>query len=207
MSGLQIYGYAASRAVRTLWMCEELGLTYDHVPVAPAGGATRTPDFLKVNPAGHIPAIDDGGFKLSESLAINLYLARKHGKLMPASIEGEAKALQWSFWAASEFDLQMVQWFTHAVLLPMEQRNVAVALQAREAMEWPLTVLDRELADRTWLLPGDSFTVADLNVASVLYRLLFVDMTGKPNVERWLKACWQRPAARKARELREGKPA
>ena len=101
MSGLKIYGYAASRAVRNLWMCEELGLSYEHVPVAPAGGATRTPEFLKINPSGQIPAIDDGGFKLSESLAINLYLARKHGKLMPGTLEGEAKALQWSFWAAS----------------------------------------------------------------------------------------------------------
>jgi glutathione S-transferase len=187
-------------------MCAELGLSYEHIPVAPANGATRSPAFLAINPAGHVPAIDDGGFRLSESLAINLYLARKHGTLQPTSIEGEAKALQWSFWAASEFDLQIVQWFTNAVLLPVEQRNVTVALQAREAIEWPLTVLDRELADRDHLLSGEGFSVADLNVASVLYRLLFVDMTGKPNVERWLTACWQRPAARKARELREGKP-
>lgn len=207
VSDLRIFGIAASRTVRNLWMCEELGLSYAHIPVSTANGATRTPEFLQVNPSGHIPAIDDGGFTLSESLAINLYLARRHGKLCPASLEGEAKAWQWSFWAASELDMQMNDWFKHAALLPIEQRNVAIALQAREALEWPLTVLDRELADRAYLVPGGDFTVADLNVAAVLYRMLFADLAGKPHAERWLRACWQRPAARRARELREGKVA
>ena len=46
-------------------------------------GGTRTPAYLKINPAGHIPAIDDDGFALSESMAINLYLAKKAGKLYP----------------------------------------------------------------------------------------------------------------------------
>ena len=72
MSALKVYGYAASRAIRTLWMCEELGVPYEHVKTTTADGGTRKPEFLKINPAGHIPAIDDGGFTLSESMAINL---------------------------------------------------------------------------------------------------------------------------------------
>ena len=118
MAKLRVYGYARSRTLRTLWMLEELGLPYDHVDLSSQAGGTRTPDFLKINPAGHIPAIDDDGFKLSESMAINLYLAKKHGKLQPATPQGEAKALQWSFWAAHEVDRQVVQWVINTTSLP-----------------------------------------------------------------------------------------
>ncbi|MEQ1867681.1 MAG: glutathione S-transferase family protein [Alphaproteobacteria bacterium] len=200
---LKIYGYAASRAIRTLWLCEELGVSYEHGKTTTADGGTRTPAYLKVNPAGHIPAIDDGGFALSESMAINLYLAKKHGKLYPADPHGEAKAWQWSFWVMAELDQPVVRWITHGMLLPPESRDVKIARDAREAMEWPLQVLDGALSKRPYL-DSDLFTIADLNVASVLYRLLFVDLAGKPHLEAWLKRCWDRPAAVKARRLREG---
>ena len=203
MSALKVYGYAASRAIRTLWMCEELGVPYEHVKTTTADGGTRKPEFLKINPAGHIPAIDDGGFTLSESMAINLYLAKKHGKLYPTDPQAEAKAWQWSFWAMSELDAPVVRWVVHSALLPPAQRDVKIALEAREAVEWPLQVLDSELAKRQYLADPNAFTVADLNVASVLYRLLFVDLAGKPHLEAWLKRCWDRPAAKKARALRE----
>jgi glutathione S-transferase len=197
---LKIYGYAASRAVRTLWLCEELGLAYEHIKTTTAEGGTRTATYLKLNPAGHIPAIDDDGFALSESMAINLYLAKKAGKLYPADAHGEAKALQWSFWVMAELDQPIVRWITHGMLLPASARDVKMALEAREAMEWPLQVLDGALSKRPYL-DSDVFTVADLNVASVLYRLLFVDLAGKPHLADWLKRCWERPAAKKARAM------
>ncbi len=200
---LKVYGYAASRAVRTLWMCEELGVAYEHIKTTTSDGGTRAPAYLKVNPAGHIPAIDDAGFTLSESMAINLYLAKKHAKLYPSDAHGEAKAWQWSFWVMAELDPPVVRWITHSMLLPPEARDVKVAREAREAMEWPLHVLDEELGRRQYLADPNAFTVADLNVASVLYRLLFVDLTGKPHLAAWLKRCWERPAAKKARALRE----
>jgi glutathione S-transferase len=203
MSKLKVYGYAKSRTLRTLWMLEELGIPYEHIDVNSSVGGTRTAEFLKINPAGHIPAIDDDGFKLSESMAINLYLARKHGKLRPSTPESEAKAAQWSFWAAHEVDRQVVQWIVNTSILPVEQRSTKLALAAREEIEWPLAVLNGELAKQKYLADPDAFTVADLNVAAVLYRLLFVDLTGKPHLEDWLKRCWDRPAAKRARAMRE----
>ena len=203
MNKLKLYGYPQSRTLRTLWLLEELGLPYDLIETTSASGATRMLEYLKVNPAGHVPAIDDDGFKLSESMAINLYLAKKHGKLYPADPHGEAKAWQWSFWAMSELDQPIVRWITHGLLLPPEQRDTKLALQARQDMEWPLHVLDGALAKQDYLADTKAFTVADLNVASVLYRLLFVDLTGKPNLQAWLKRCWDRPAAKKARAMRE----
>lgn len=203
MAKLKVYGYARSRTLRTLWMLEELGIPYDHVDLSTQAGGTRTPDFLKINPAGHIPAIDDDGFKLSESMAINLYLAKKHGKLYPPTAQGEARALQWSFWAAHELDRQVVTWIVNTSSLPIEQRNAKLALAAREEIEWPLQVLNGELAKQQYLAEPDTFTVADLNVAAILYRLLFVDIAGKPHLDKWLKHCWDRPAAKRARAMRE----
>ena len=73
---LKIYGHPGSRAARPLWVCRELGLQYEHVPTHFADGGTKSPEFLAINPAGRIPAIDDGGFRLAESMAINIYSRR-----------------------------------------------------------------------------------------------------------------------------------
>jgi glutathione S-transferase len=105
---LKIYGVARSRAFRTLWMAGELALSYELVRVEFADGGTRRPEYLVINPNGHIPAIDDDGFKLWESIAINLYLAKKYaggaGGLYPQRLEDEARAWQWSFWGMTEVE-------------------------------------------------------------------------------------------------------
>ena len=102
---LKIYGHPGSRAARPLWVCRELGLQYEHVPTHFADGGTKSAEFLAINPAGRIPAIDDDGFRLAESMAINIYLAKKHGgELAPKSLEDEARMLQWSFWAMTEVE-------------------------------------------------------------------------------------------------------
>ena len=77
MSTLKIYGTVKSRTARTLWMAEELGIPYELVAVDYRARETRTPAFLAINPNGHVPAVDDGGLRLHESMAINLYLARR----------------------------------------------------------------------------------------------------------------------------------
>ena len=85
MSGLRIYGIARTRAFRALWMANELGLDYEHLPIEIGAGGARSPEFLAINPNGRLPFIVDNGFVLFESLAITLYLAKKHsnGKLYP----------------------------------------------------------------------------------------------------------------------------
>src|SRR4029077_20978543 len=90
---LRIYGIARTRAFRALWIAMELGLDYEHLPIEIGDAGARAPEFLKLNPNGRLPFIDDDGFVLYESLAITLYLAKKHanGKLYPAKLEDEAK--------------------------------------------------------------------------------------------------------------------
>ena len=105
MSRLKIYGIPMSRAFRVLWMANELGLDYENVPIHFADSSSKTPEYLAINPNGKIPAIEDGGLKLWESMAINLYLAKKHDKgLWLNSPETEAQATQWSVWVMAEVE-------------------------------------------------------------------------------------------------------
>ncbi len=204
---LKIYGVARSRAFRTLWMAGELGLDYEHVKLDFADGSTRRPDYLAINPNGHVPAIDDDGFTLWESMAINLYLAKKYGGagLYPQRLEDEARAWQWSFWGMTEIERPAL-----AVLLnrigPEERRDPAAAEEGERALAAPLKVLDAAVSATPYLLGGD-FTVADLNVASILAwaRQARVDLAAFPRAAAWLKLCHDRPAAQAARQLqREG---
>ena len=70
---LKLYGTAKSRSARCLWALEELGLKYEHVPVETT--KAKSADHLRVNPNGHVPALEDNGQIFWESMAINLYLA------------------------------------------------------------------------------------------------------------------------------------
>jgi glutathione S-transferase len=166
---LRIYGVARSRAFRNLWMAKELGLDYDHVKVDFATGETRPPAHLALNPNGHVPVVDDDGFVLWESMAINLYLAKKYGTgtLYPSRIEDEARAWQWSFWGMTEVERPVLTALFNRAILPEDKRDAAAADDAEKQLAQPLGVLDGALGRGANLL-GDNFTVADLNVASIL---------------------------------------
>ena len=78
MSKLKIYGIAQSRAARTLWMVEECGVPYEHIKTHFAKD-TKNDAFKAINPNARVPVIDDDGVIVWESMAINLYLAKKYG--------------------------------------------------------------------------------------------------------------------------------
>ena len=197
---IKLYGSPQTRAMRTLWMLKELGLKYEHEPVSSA--QTRTPEFLKINPNGHVPALVDGDLKLFESMAINLYLAQKYGQakgLWPKTIEEQAQAYQWSFWVMLETEADLLTALRHRALLPENKRDEAAAAKAAERVQTALKVLDGALAGRDFLV-GKGFTVADLNVAAVLSwtRGGRVPLDALPNVERWFQASFGRPARKEA---------
>ena len=188
---LTIYGSPMSRAFRVLWIARELGLQYENIPLDPRAGDTRKPDYLKINPNGHVPAIVDGDYVLWESLAINLYLAKKHGgPLAPTNLAEEGKALAWSMWALTELEDYIVT-LVQSVLMPPERKPDAARVErAKEALNRPLRVLDAALAESQYLL-GSRFTVADLNVAGVTagLRVAKFELGAWPNVKTWLAAC------------------
>ena len=193
---ITLYGVTRSRAMRALWMLEELGLPYEQVQTNFATGDTRRADYLKINPNGHIPALKDGDTVLFESLAINLYLARKYDKgFWPRAVEDEGRTFQWSVWAMTELEEPVLTALLHRVFFPAAQRDAAKGDDGAERAKKPLAVLEGALANRPYLL-GDAFTVADLNVAAVLSwaPLAQIDLGAFPKVQAWLQRCCTRPA-------------
>lgn len=200
---LRIYGSAKSRTLRVLWMVGELGIPYEQKDWLPRAPETRTPEFYALNPNGRVPVIDDDGFVLSESMAINLYLANKHkSPLCPADPKHEALAWQWSLWETDRLDRQIVNYVRHTKDLPEAERKPAVAEEAWKEVVPAFDVLEKALAKSDWLA-GPAFSVADLNVASALYRALTLDLDKWPRMKAWFYRCWERPAAKKARAMRE----
>jgi glutathione S-transferase len=204
MSKLKIYGVPRSRAFRTLWLAKELGLDYENVGIDFATGETRTPSYMAINPNGHVPAIDDDGFILWESMAINLYLAKKHGlgTFYPTRLQDEARAWQWSLWGMTEIERPVLTAMFNRAIYPENERDAAAADAAEKDLQNPLTVLDGAVAKTPYLLGGE-FTVADLNVASILSwaRPARIDFAPFPKAADWLGRCALRPAAKEARDL------
>lgn len=200
---LKIHGLARSRAFRCIWTAEEAGLPYEVIPVA--FGPDLKAAMSAVNPNGKVPALQDGSLTLFESLAINLHIAGKAGApLMPAGDDG-SRVLQWTLWAGTEAEPAIMQWAYNTYIHPAEKRDAALAKAGAEAVAPRLAVLDQHLAGTGWLV-GAGFTVADLNLASVLYGAWMngFDFGPYPKVKAWLDACLTRPAALAARKQREG---
>jgi glutathione S-transferase len=215
---LTIYGVYRSRASRTIWLANELGLPFKLVPVMqryrlpdppPAGVLhTKSPEFLTVNPNGHIPTIDDGGVVLHESLATTLYLAKKHGgPLAPADLAEDGAMTMWALWAAIEAEPHAINILYHRVSNAGQPMNPAIADAAVEALRGPFAVLDAALAGGH--LVGGRFTVADINVAEVIrYARPAPELfDAAPRVKAWLTACQARPAFQKMWAEREREPA
>jgi glutathione S-transferase len=205
---LRVHGITESRAARVIWMCRELALPYEQELIHFADDTKHSPQFLHVNPNGKIPAIDDDGFHLSESMAINIYLAKKHSSpLMPDGLHGEALTLQWSFWVVTEVEKPLFMLlfqrtdFDNATVVGEylgDQLDKSASEERRsvERLQRPFAVLDAQLRNRDYLL-GFEFTVADLNVASVLIWALHadLDLSAWPNLQDWLERCTSREAA------------
>ncbi|MCX7361219.1 MAG: glutathione S-transferase family protein [Alphaproteobacteria bacterium] len=215
---LTIYGVYRSRASRNIWLANELGLPFKHVPVMqlyrlkepfPADVVhTKSPEFLAVNPNGHIPSIDDDGVVLHESLAINLYLAKKYGgPLAPADLAEDGQMAMWSLWAAAEVEPHSINIVYHRVSNAGRPMDPAIADAAVEALRGPFAVLDKAVAGGFVL--GGRFTVADINVAEVVrYAQAAPELfEGAPCVKAWLAACQARPAFRKMWAERDKEPA
>ena len=194
---LTLYGATASRAHRVLWMLKELGLAFEHVQTNFMDGSTQTPQFLAVNPNGRVPALDDDGLLLCESLSINLYLVKKYGgPLAPADMIEETLATQWSFWVTTEVEKPLLFASANRALFKEGSRNEEQALMAIAKLNRPFKVLDAHLAQQPYLL-GQRFTVADLNVATVmdLAPQCGIALDTWPHVKAWHEQCLARDAA------------
>ncbi|MBY4628757.1 glutathione S-transferase family protein [Rhizobium croatiense] len=217
---LTIYGVYRSRASRVYWMAHELGLEFRSVPVLQARRLaeplseeaplnTHSPDFAAVNPMAQIPSIRDGDLVMHESLAINLYLARKHGgPLAGQTVEEDGLLAMWTIWAASQVEphsVKIVLTYDNGLENSAEGKETIAA--ACYGLRRPLAALESQLSDRQWIV-GDRFTVADLNIAEVLrYAQSEAELLdAHPNTKAWIERCQSRPAYKAMQAARSREP-
>jgi glutathione S-transferase len=200
---IRLHGIPKSRNFRCIWAAEEAGLPYEVIPVDFTKGA-KSSEHLRVNPNGKIPAMQDGELVLFESLAINLHLAAKAGAPLAPTGDDAARTLQWTLWAATEAEPAAMQWAYNTYIRPPADRDPGQAAAGKAGLDARLDVLEQHLAGRPYLL-GEAFTIADCNLAGVLYGAWAnkFDWGGHGRVKAWLDRCLTRPAAMKARALRE----
>ncbi len=204
---LKLYGQYRSRAFRVAWMLKESGIPYEHVNVTVnvAGATCKEPAYLALNPNARVPTIDDGGFVLWESAAINFYLAEKYkSPLWPADMKGKGRAYQWAFFIANDVEPHMITVMQHRVMFAPEKRNAALADAADEKLQPRLKVLN-DFLSRHKYFDLDAWGLADFMVASVCYSFTVMkyDLSRFPHFQKWLLASIERPKAREARALRE----
>ena len=196
---MKLYGIPGSRALRSIWAAEEVGVDYELVKTDFTAD-NKKPDYLAINPNGRIPALVDGDLVLFESMAINLYLAKRYGgDLYPSDAAGEALTNQWTIWGMTELEPLLMQMVLHKMVLPEDQRDPARVEAAEGDIQRPLAVLDTHLAKQDYLL-GSGFGIADLNLAGTLAVASFAsyDISAHANASRWLGACVARPSMARA---------
>jgi glutathione S-transferase len=199
---LQLYGNAKSRAMRCLWMLEEMGEPYQLIEKSTRTDDLQSAEYVRLNPNARIPTLVDGDFVLWESMAINLYLAQKYaGPMYCADPEVLGLAAQWSFWAMLEMEALLLDLLQHRAVLPEFARDASCAERDELLLRKPLGVLNNALTGRGHLA-GGQFSVADLNVASILVwgKMGRLDLSPHSNVARWLDSCLARPAYSRVRD-------
>jgi glutathione S-transferase len=198
---IELYGNTRSRAMRCLWMLEETGQPYRLIEKSTRADDLQGADYLRLNPNARIPTLVDGDVVLWESMAINLYLAQKYQGPMHCDAKVLGLAAQWSFWAMLETEALLLDLLTHRAVLPEFARDASHAERAELLLRKPLGVLDAALKERPYLA-GDAFTVADLNVASILAwgKMGRLGFSAWPVLAKWLDACLARPAYGRVRE-------
>lgn len=203
----KIYGVPISRSIGCIWACLELGIDYELVPIGwdEQGNTIYGEEYRRINPNARVPALQDGDFVLWETLAINTYLAKKHGgPLAPRDLREDALIMQWALWSTIHLERGVFPWFLHSYILDEDKRDPAQAAKAMTDLQPLLRVLDGQLAKEPYLL-GDRFTIADLNLGCILLRprlQLDMDLSGHAHLKDWDRRVFTRPAAQKAWAIR-----
>lgn len=194
---ITIYHVPHSRSLRVVWLMEELGEDYR----LEAMGIPLPAEFKRINPLGCVPAIDDDGIRLFESLAILQYIT---GRRIPASLSittgpnpdptAYAEHLQFLHFGEADLATPMGAIFRTRILSG-EQGNATIADQLG-LLERRLAFLDGHLADgRAWIT-GEKFTIADISIG---YAFVLAEFTKlETALPARVAAYWQRLQARPA---------
>ncbi|MEO0498142.1 MAG: glutathione S-transferase C-terminal domain-containing protein [Pseudomonadota bacterium] len=205
---LQLYSFPTPNGVKVSIALEELGVPYEAHTVKL--NETETPEFLSLNPNNKIPAIIDPDgpngepFALWESGAILIYLAEKHGGLLPKDAGEKYKTIQWLMFQMGGVGPMFGQYGFFAKFAGKDIEDPRPRERYQNEAKRLLRVLEGQLADgREWLM-GDEYTIADIAIfpwirgARIFYEAEEAfEMSTRPNVMAWLDRCIARPASEK----------
>ncbi len=201
MSAMKIYHAPNTRAVRVVWLFEELGLPYELESFKLGDPSMRAPDYLKVHPMGRVPALDDGAVTIFESGAIVQYVLAKHGagRLVPDLDSPDFAAyLQWLHYAEGMIMPPVNTIVVETILLPEERRNQTNVDRATKLLTRMLGAVESGLEGREFL--AGAFSGADIMTghACIVASRLGADLSGAPNVAAYVERLNARPALQRA---------
>lgn len=188
-------------------LLEELGVPYTLKLMALTKGAQFTPEFLAINPNAKMPAIVDHGVEgeplaVWESAPILMYLAQKHGQFWPkVDWRFDLELTQWMFWQTGNQGPMMGQLSHFSNYAPEESKAYGFKRYKGET-ERALAVLERRLADRTFIM-GDDYTIADMQAFPWVFisKKLGAPLDDFPQIAAWRETIKQRPAVQRAIDL------
>lgn len=194
---LKLYGTPPTRVLRVIWLLNELGLEYEQVPVYLMKGEHHQPDFLALNLAAKVPVLVDGDQVITESSAIQLYLAEKYPQagFIPSTVEERAQMYRWIFFLVTEIEQPLWRIARHTFVYPDEKRIPQDVDMARQECLEMLAVLEQHMKEREFVA-GDRLSVADFNAAYTLDWANEEEMLGDaPRLRDYLKTMYARPTA------------
>ncbi|PZM15551.1 glutathione S-transferase family protein [Rhizobium tubonense] len=166
---IKIYGDLGSGSLRRVTTAAKImGVDYERVNVDLFEGESHTPEFLKLNPHGLTPVLQDGNTIIWEASAINLYLAEKANSPLVGKIESERyEVLQWMFWSGEQWRVFSTLMFNERVAgRAMGQvENLSIVDLLLKNIRAAASVLDAHLASRRFIV-GDELTLADIDIAA-----------------------------------------
>ena len=184
---------------KVMWMIGELCLEHEHINAGGSYGGLDDPKFLKMNPHGRVPVINDNGRIVWESHSIIRYLAARYGEgtFWPPEPSERSLADRWMDWSLATLQPAFMDVFWGFYRTPEKQRDWPMIRAAVERCSQHYRLLDQHLVSQAYLA-GDDFTIADIPAGSSLYRYfeLEIDHPPVPNVQAWYSRLCDRPPIR-----------
>jgi glutathione S-transferase len=197
---MKVYFAPQSRAVRTVWLLEEISQPYELERFSLGQKEMRAPEYTQINPNGRVPTLVDGNTTLSESTAIAQYLAAKYAPSLAPGPDAEnfAEYLQWLHYAEGMIMPPINNYVVETILLPPERRNEANANRALKLLNRTLEAVERHMQDREYL--AQDFTIADTVTghAIIMARRFGADFTNRDNLSSYADRLESRAAFKAA---------
>ncbi len=194
---MKLYEFGPSRSIRVRWTLQELGADFETVNVSLIKGEHRSPEFLKINPAGKLPVLVDGDLVLTESIAIVLYLAEKYADkgLIPVDLAHRAQFYRWLLFATTELEQPLWRIALHTMLYPVDKRLPGEVALAREDFRKMAQVAEAHMKGRRFVV-GETVTVGDFVLAYTLDWAKEVKLLdGLPRLDAYMEEMYARPHA------------